>query len=193
MNAVLENILTRRSVRKYQEKQITEEELQQILLAGSYAPSGKGRQSWKFTVVQSPETLKQINKVLCEAILAVPEGTELYGHISFLLGIAQKEDANLLYHAPTYVIVSNQTDNWNAMADSALALGNMMLTAHSLGIGSCWLNQLPGLTDQPAVRKLMTELDIPAAHSIFGSIALGYAKEEPAAAAPRKDVIHVIR
>jgi nitroreductase len=47
------------------------------------------------------------------------------------------------------------------MPDSALASGNMMLAAHSLGIGSCWLNQLPGLTHMPLIRELLTDLDVP--------------------------------
>ncbi len=69
---------------------------------------------------------------------------------------------------------------------------NMMLAAHSLGIGSCWLNQLPGLTHMPLIREVLTEHDIPANHIVYGSVVMGYAAEEPKQAAPRKNVVNII-
>lgn len=83
-------------------------------------------------------------------------------------------------------------DNGNSMPESALAIGNMMLAAHSLGIGSCWLNQLPGLTHMPLIHELLTDLDIPENHIVYGSVVMGYAAEECRTAAPRKNVIHII-
>ena len=67
-------------------------------------------------------------------------------------------------------------DNQNSMGLS-LAIGNMMLAAHSLGIGSCWLNQLPGLTIA-LIRELLNDLDIPKTHDVYGSVVMGYAAEE---------------
>lgn len=78
------------------------------------------------------------------------------------------------------------------MADSALALGNMMLAAHSIGIGSCWLNQVPRLSDYELMRELLTELEIPTDHVVYGSLALGYPDGKERSAAPRKEVIHII-
>jgi nitroreductase len=77
------------------------------------------------------------------------------------------------------------------MPDSALAIGNMMLAAHSLGIGSCWVNQLPGLTHMPLIRELLTELDIPENHVVYGSVVMGYPANDPKPADPRKDVTRI--
>ncbi|WP_241422820.1 nitroreductase family protein [Candidatus Contubernalis alkaliaceticus] len=110
-----------------------------------------------------------------------------------LIENAQDENAEFLYHAPTFVIVSNLEDNGNSMPDSALAIGNMMLVAHALGIGSCWLSQLPGFTHMPLIRELLNDLDIPATHIVYGSVVMGYAAEEPKPASPRNNVIHIIR
>lgn len=59
--------------------------------------------------------------------------------------------------------------------------------------GSCWLNQLPGLTHMPLIRELLTDLDIPENHIVYGSVVMGYAAEESRLAAPRKNAIHIIR
>ncbi|HEY8444944.1 MAG TPA: nitroreductase family protein [Bacilli bacterium] len=190
MNEVINNIITRRSIRSFQDKQIPLEDLRLILLAGSYAPTGMGMQSWKFTAIQNQELLAKINQVMRNTLLSIPEDdqnyTYFYPHIKKALNV----DVNFLFHAPTYVIVSNLSDNKNAMADSALAIGNMMLAAHSLGIGSCWLNQLPRLTHFQEIRNLLTELEIPENHLVYGSVVFGYPQEFPDPR-PRKDVIKI--
>lgn len=68
MNEVLQNILTRRSVRAFNEEQLKDEELDLILQAGVNAPSGMNKQSWQFTVVQSKEKMEQLAKVVREAL-----------------------------------------------------------------------------------------------------------------------------
>lgn len=193
MNAVLENILTRRSIRAFKEEQISEGDLNTILLAGSYAPNGMGLQSWKFTAIQNPVMMKKVNEAIRQTLLSIPVVAETHPYIISLIEKAKDVSADFLYHAPTYIIVSGLKDNGNAMPDSALAIGNMMLAAHSLRIGSCWLNQLPGLTHMPLIRELLTELDIPENHIVYGSVVLGYASNEPKPADLRKDVIHIIR
>jgi nitroreductase len=192
MNAVLENILTRRSVRAYQKKQISKENLQTILMAGSYAPNGMGLQNWRFTAIQNPAILTKVNEAIRQTLLAIPVVAETHPYIVSLIEKAKDMNADFLYHAPTFILVSNLKDNGNSMPDSALAIGNMMLTAHSLGIGSCWLNQLPGLTHMPQIRELLDELGIPQDHIAYGSVVMGYAAGEVKPAAPRKDVIYII-
>ncbi|HHT26425.1 MAG TPA: nitroreductase family protein [Firmicutes bacterium] len=193
MNPVMETILTRRSVRSYTRRQIPPEDLDAILSAGSYAPSAMGRQTWRFTAIQAPEILKKVNETIRQTLLSIPIVEETHPYLIRLIQKAADENAEFLYGAPTYIIVSNQKDNANAMADCALAIGNMMLAAHSLGIGSCWLNQLPGLTEQTLVRDLLNELAIPEDHNVYGSLVLGYAAGEPKPADPRKDVIRIFR
>jgi len=192
MNTVIENIITRRSVRAYTKDQITIEELQTILTAGSYAPNGMGLQNWKFTAIQNPAVLKKVNEAIRQTLLSIPVVAETHPYIVSLIEKANNVTANFLYYAPTYIIVSNLKDDGNSMPDSALAISNMMLAAHSLGIGSCWLNQLPGLTHMPMIRELLTKLGIPENHIVYGSLVMGYAAGEPKPASPRKDVIHII-
>lgn len=79
------------------------------------------------------------------------------------------------YHAPTLVIVSNEPTRWWASMDCACALQNIFLAAKSLGIGSCWINQLGQTCDDPDVRAFLTRLGIPENHRVYGCAALGYA------------------
>ncbi len=67
-----------------------------------------------------------------------------------------------------------------------------MLAAHSLGIGSCWLNQIPGFAHMPPIHELFAELKIPDTHTVHGTLALGYAAEPARQADPRKDVIRIV-
>ncbi|NLD84214.1 MAG: nitroreductase family protein [Clostridiales bacterium] len=192
MNDVIRNILGRRSVRAYKPAQISQEDLELILEAGRYAPSGMNAQSWRFTAIQNPAVLKQVNEAIRRTLLSLPVGPETTAYTISLIEKAAEENADFLYRAPTLVIVTNRSDSRHAMADSALALGSMMLAAHSLGIASCWLNQLATYTHMPPIRALLADLDVPPDHNVYGAAALGYAAEEPEPV-PRKDgVIHVI-
>ena len=76
---------------------------------------------------------------------------------------------------PTLVIVSNEPTQWWAGMDCACAIENMFLAAHSLGIGSCWINQLGTTCDDPEVRAFITSLGVPENHKVYGCVALGYA------------------
>lgn len=192
MNDVLKNILTRRSVRSYKQDQINKEDLQTILKAGSYAPNGMGSQNWRFTAIQNPAVLKEVNEAIRQTLLSIPVVAETHPYVMSLIEKSKDITADFLYHAPTFIIVSNIKDDGNSMPDSALAIGNMMLAAHSLGIGSCWLNQMPGLTHMPTIRELLTELGIPENHIVYGSVVMGFAVGEANPAAPRKDVIRII-
>lgn len=89
------------------------------------------------------------------------------------------EDLNLILeaatYAPTLVIVSNEPTQWWAAMDCACALENIFLAAKSLGIGSCWINQLGQTCDDPDVRAFLTKLGVPESHKVYGCAALGYA------------------
>lgn len=164
MNAVMENILSRRSCRSYQARQLSEEQLSEILQAGVWAPSGMNRQPWQFTVIQAPENLEKLNRTVGAA-----------GRGSFFYG------------APTLVAVSAPEALSTANADCALALGNMMLAAHAIGVGSCWINGVTGSWERPEVQALMRELGVPEGHKVWGSVALGFTAG-PFQEVPRKNI-----
>ena len=167
-NETLKTILTRRSVRKYKPEQIPGDVLQQIIDAGLHAPSAMGRQPWHIVVVRGLDKIAGVDREVKAATVRMPDNPykEFVGGTSYTIN----------YHAPTFVIVSGDTalSPRNAPFDCALVLGTMFLAAHSLGIGSCWINQLNVLNDEPGFREYMTRMGIPVANRIFGCACFGY-------------------
>ena len=155
MNQVIENILTRRSIRSFKDWPLAEDDLEQIVRAGIYAPSGMNRQSWHFSVL----TGKDLIRKLASAI-----GKEL-----------GRDESYDFYNPAALIICSNERDNSNGEADCACAMENIFLAARSYGVGSVWINQMQNINDRPAVRALLNEIGVPADHVIYGVAALGYA------------------
>lgn len=153
MNPVMKNLLTRRSCRAFLNKEIPSEELEQILTAAKYAPSGMGRQTWKFTAVVNREKIQRLAAVISQEL-----GRSGYD----------------MYQPQVLIIPSNEADSKFGKEDNACALENLFLAAWSFGIGSVWLNQLQGICSNPSVRSLLTEWDIPENHVVYGMAALGY-------------------
>jgi len=159
MNQIMENLLTRRSVRSFLDKEIPSEELNQILEAAKYAPSGMGRQTWQFTAVVDKEKIQKL-----AAVIARELGRNGYD----------------MYQPQVLIVPSNASDSPFGKEDNACALENIFLAAWSFGIGSVWINQLQGICDRPAVREILTEWGIPENHVVYGMAALGYpARAEP--------------
>lgn len=154
MNTVMENILTRRSIRAFQNKEIPREELEQIVQAGLYAPSGQNRQTWKFTVVTDREKIRKLAEVI---------------------GRKLGRDGYDMYSPQVLIIPSKEKENQHSMEDNACAMENMFLAAHSLGIGSVWINQLRDICGDPEVREILSGWEIPESHCVFGMAALGFA------------------
>ena len=154
MNEVINNILTRRSIRKFTAQPIPEEVMTDIVDAALHAPSGMGKQTWKFTVVTNKAAIAKLAETIERATNR--EGYDMY--------------------EPTAVIIpSNLKDSPWGRDDNACALENIFLAANSYGIGSVWINQLSGICDEPSIRKVLDEFGIPANHVVYGLAALGYA------------------
>lgn len=159
MNPVLENIFTRRSCRSFTDQTISKEDLVRILKAAVYAPSAMNRQTWQFTAITRRSKIQEL-----AAVAGTVLGRENYD----------------MYRPAVLILASNEKESPFAREDNACALENIFLSAHSLGIGSVWINQLWGICDEPAVRSVLNGLGIPTEHDVFGAAALGY----PAAALP---------
>lgn len=156
MNSIMENLLSRRSVRAFKKESVPLEQLKEIARAGAYAPSAMNRQTWKFTVVTDREAI---------------------GRLAGAVG-AQLKRANYdMYRPAALIIPSNHRETVWGRDDNACALENMFLAAHSLGIGSVWINQLQGICDEPQIRAVLDDFQIPAEHVVYGIAALGYAAE----------------
>lgn len=177
MNETLNTILSRRSIRKYCEKQISEDELNAILKAGKFAPSAMNQQSWHFTVVQNKEILDKINTA-CKIASKRPADS----------------DISVIYNAPTLIIVSEDEKAIAPEIDGALALQNMFLAAESLGIGSCWIHSLRLLFTVDEGKLLQKSLKIPSGYKIIGSGVFGYKAIEPPKPAQRKEnTVNIVR
>ena len=153
MNEVIRNLLTRRSVRKFTDQKITKEDLDILLKVAIAAPSGMNKQTWQFTAVTDEEKIQKLAAAVGKAL------------------DREKYD---IYKPAALIIPSNLRESPWGMEDNACALENIFLAAHSLGIGSVWINQLRHCCDEPEVRKILREWGIPDDHVIYGIAALGY-------------------
>ena len=166
-NPVIEGILGRRSVRAFQERAIPREDLEAIVACGQWAPSARNRQEWTFVVVDSRARIARLAEAMRRAL----------GH-----------DAYDMYAPQSIVIVAHAKGAEFGREDDGCALENMFLAAHSLGIGSVWINQLQGICDEPAVRAELDVLGVPTDAEVHGVCALGYAVA-PGAAHERKSAV----
>ena len=177
-NETLQTVMKRRSTRAFNPEQIKDEELQAILEAGTFAPSARNQQAWHFTVVQNAQMLA----TLCQEAKEVAKNNES----EYMRQLANNENFNCFYGAPTLVIVSGSQTAMLIEADCAAANQNMLLAAESLGMGSCWINFVIFLFNGPKSAQYSKQLGIPDGYKPFFSAALGYKKMEAARAPERK-------
>lgn len=166
MNETIKTMLERRSCRSYKPEQIREEDLEQILLAGTYAATGRGLQPVKIVVVQDPETREQLRRMNA-AVMGV--------------------DMDPFYGAPTVCVVLADSEVSTWQEDGCLVLGNMMLAAESVGAASCWIHRAREEFDSPEGKELLKKWGIPEHYRGIGHCILGYAAQPAAPAKPRKD------
>ena len=162
----LDIIRTRRSCRSYKPQQITDEQLNVVLEAGTYAPTSRGLQSPFIVAIQNKDLLKQLAEMNAEVM-----GTT----------------TNPYYDAPTYILVFVPDGFANGVYDAALVLENMMLAAHAQGLGSCWIHREREMFATEEGKELMKQWGLPDGLVGIGALALGYPEGEPAPAKPRKE------
>ena len=155
MNLVLENILSRRSIRSFVKgKKVPQQELENIVTAGMYAPTALNLQPVLFTVVTNTEKIQRLAKAIANA-MDRGEGYDFY--------------------APEAIILTSCDRSARFIKeDTSCALENMFLYAHSVGLGSVWINQPVVCCDNPEVRAVLTEFNVPESHVMGGMMALGY-------------------
>lgn len=166
MNDFIKTLITRRSVRKYTGEQVREEDLAQILEAGTYAASGKGAQGGKIVVVQDKQTIETLEKLNAEA----------WG----------KPEAKPFYGAPTVCVVLADSTIPTYLEDGSLIMGNMMAAASSLGVGSCWIHRAKKVFATETGKALLKKWGIGENYAAVAHCILGYPAEAPQAK-PRKE------
>ncbi len=166
MNETLKTLLERRSIRKFKPEQIKEVELNAILEAGMYAPSGANQQSALFVVIQDKETLKKLS-AMNAAVLG--------------------KDIDPYYNAPTVILVLADKTKVTPVEDASVALGNMFNAAASLGVGSCWVHRTKQMFETMEGKDLLRKWGVAGDYIGVGSCILGYPEGEHPKAAPRKE------
>ena len=161
----IEVLMNRRAIRKFKSEQITEAELLAVLDAGTYAPTGRNRQTPWIIAVQDPEQRDAVSKLNAKVMGA--EHDPYYG-------------------APTIIIVVAPDDGFGELNGSAV-LTNMVNAAYAAGLGSCWIHRPKQMFETEEGKAMLAAWGIPEDVMGIGSIALGYADEEAPAAPPRKE------
>ncbi|MBR1998014.1 MAG: nitroreductase [Akkermansia sp.] len=156
MQETLTDIRTRRSCRKYLAEQITDAQLDAILEAATWTPTGRGKQSPQMVVVQDADTLKELSRLNAQIM-----GT----------------DSDPMYGAPTAVVVFTDSTNENGILDASLLMGTLMLAAHAVGVASCWINRGKGMFELPEGKELMQKWSVDAKYEGLAICILGYAAE----------------
>lgn len=167
MNEVLKVLKERRSIRRYQSKQISDAELDAILEAGTFAPSGLGKQSAVMVVIQDKETISALSRINAE-IQGNPKADPFYG-------------------APTVVAVLADSASYNWLKDGSLVMGNLMNAAASLGVGSCWINRCGETFEREDGKAYLEKWGLGETYKGVGYCILGYAEGEVPAPKPRKE------
>lgn len=162
----LNSLYTRRSIKSYKAEQISKEELDAILKAGTYAPTGRGKQSPVIVVVQDRETVKKLSRMNAEILGG--EGDPFYG-------------------APTVLVVFGNPEHPTWMEDGSLVMGNMLNAAHFIGIGGCWIHRAKQMFETEEGKQLMRQWGVPENHIGIANCILGYEDNPPKPQAERKE------
>ena len=168
MNDIIKAMEERRSIRKFKSEMPKKEDIDQIIEAGLYAANGMGKQAVITVVVTNKELRDKLSVANCK-IGGWQDGFDpFYGAPAILIVLAQKDWANRVY-------------------DGSLVMGNMMLAAHSLGLGSIWIHRAKEEFEQDEWKKLLADIGVEGEWEGIGHCAVGYIDGDLPKAAPRKD------
>jgi len=174
----LEAIISRRSTRSYKPDAVEPEKLQKIIDAGRHAPSGGNNQTCHFLIVQNKEVLNKLATLAENAFAKMEVTPETYSSLKMSINLSKKGGYVFHYNAPVLIIVANQKNYGNNMADCAVAVENMLIAANALDLGSCWINQLHWLTEDAEILSYLRELGLKENERVYASLVVGYAKSE---------------
>ena len=166
-NTVIETIMTRRSVRKYQPQAVNRDTMQIIVECGINAPNAINRQAWEIRVVDNPKVIKKLTD------LYVKDNPKEAENPSFI---------NMFRNAPTVAFIANDTTFAYSPVDCGLMAENMILSAWSMGIGSCCLGgPARFMKSNPEANKYLQEMGFSENYDLLLCIGFGYPAETPKA------------
>lgn len=168
MSEILEKMKTRRSIRKFKPEMVSRDVLDKIIEAGTYAATGRNSQAPIIVAVTDKATRDKLSAVNCK-IGGWEEGFDpFYGAPAVLIVLADKS-------CPTYVY------------DGSLVMGNLMLAAHELGVGSCWIHRAKEEFEMPEWKEWLKNLGVKGDYEGVGHCILGYPEGEYPGILARKD------
>lgn len=153
MNATIQTILSRRSVRRYTDRPVDEAVLNEIVRTATYAPSAHGREPYKIVVVRNPETLAELDRL--NAAVLGSSGHPFYG-------------------APAVCVVLGDGSVDTCVEDGSLVIGYMMLAAQSLGVSSCWIHRAREVFDTDEGKEILRALGVTGDYEGIGNCIIGY-------------------
>ena len=173
-----EAILTRRSNRKYKAEAIDESIIEELVEAGRCAPSGGNSQSNHFFVITEKEALDALAEKVQNAFkdMEITEG--MYRSLASSITQSKQGNYHFFYHAPCLIVIANQKDYGNHMADVACALENIFLMANELNLSSCYINQLKWLNEEENILEWFRAHGLKDEERIYGAVAIGYPDTE---------------
>lgn len=167
MSKVIENMVTRRSVRAFTDEMPTDEQIAEIVKAGTYAATGMNRQS-PIIIAVTNKALRDKLAVMNAKFMGKDESFDpFYGAPAVLIVLADKS-------APTYIY------------DGSLVMGNLMNAAADLGVASCWIHRAKEEFESEEGKAILKKLGIEGNYEGIGNLILGYAAGPEAQPAPRK-------
>lgn len=169
--AVIETIMTRRSVRDYKDEAVNREQMAKVIECGIYAPSAMNMQPWAVRVVDDKRFLDGVTEI------AVKQNPKLKEQANF---------RNFFRNAPTVAFIACPEESYSGEYDCGLLSENMMLSAWSMGIGSCCLGSVVPVMKSEEAKPYMERLQLPEGYKLQVAIAFGYPAGD-APAAPERD------
>lgn len=168
MNEIIKAMIERRSIRKFKSDMPAKEDIEQIIEAGLYAANARGKQATITVAVTNKELRDKLSSINCK------------------IG-GWNDDVDPFYGAPVILIVLAEKDWKNRVYDGSLVMGNMMLAAHSLGLGSIWIHRAKEEFEMPEYQQLLKRLGVEGEWEGIGHCAVGYIDGDMPKAAQRKN------
>ena len=167
MNEIIKSMIERRSIRKFKSDTVSEKDINAVIEAGLYAANGRGNQGVKIIAVTNTQLRNRISE----------ENRKIGGWA---------EGFDPFYGAPVVLIVIADKTRPTYLYDGSLVMGNLMLAAHSLGLGSCWIHRAKEEFESNFGREILNKLSIDGDWEGIGHCAIGYADGELPKAPERK-------
>lgn len=178
VGVVYDNIMTRRSVRKYKPQPVERAKMDSVVMCGLNAPNGQNRQAYEVRIVDDPEFINGVTKVFAETN---PKAA------------AEPGFKNMFRNAPTVVFIAADTSYDMSAIDCGLLGGNMVLSAWSMGVGSCCLGSPTRfMLETPAAKPYLDKLGFSDGYELLYVIGFGYPDETPAAKPRRTDMVRYV-